>query len=158
MRFYDRIVERIARTPKGAAFFAKVATHVDRAVMKWTGGRVTSGIGSRFGGNIALVVMRGAKSGLERTTPLLATPDDEHLVLIGSNAGADKNPAWYGNLKKTPQCRALFRGTWRDYEAHEAEGDERARLWALAVAGYPGYAAYQERVERRLPVMVLVPR
>jgi deazaflavin-dependent oxidoreductase (nitroreductase family) len=158
MKLYDRVVEAIARTPKGAAVFARVATRVDRVVMKWTRGRITSGIGSRFGGNIALVVMRGAKTGLERTTPLLATPDEERLVLIGSNAGGDKNPAWCKNLAKTPQCRALFRGVWRDYEAHEAQGDERARLWELAVAGYPGYATYQARVARRLPVMVLVPR
>jgi deazaflavin-dependent oxidoreductase (nitroreductase family) len=158
MNLYDRIVERIARTPKGAAFFARVATQVDRVVMKWSGGRITSGIGSRFGGNIALVVMRGAKTGIERTTPLLGTADGERLVLVASYAGHEKNPAWYGNLKKTPQCRALFRGKWRDYEAHEAQGDERERMWALAVAGYPGYAEYQKRIERRIPVMVLEPK
>lgn len=158
MSLYDRVIERVARTRAGAWISMRVATHVDRYVMRWTKGRVSSGLGSRFQGMVALVVMRGATSGLERTVPLLATRDGARLVVIASGGGSPRHPAWYGNLKRRPACRALFGGQWRDYEAAEAEGDERVRLWDLAVQNYPGYADYQARVERRIPVMVLHPR
>lgn len=157
MSLYDRIILATARTPAGAWFFVRVATHLDRWLMRWTEGRVSSGIGSRFHRSAALLVTVGAKSGHERRVPLLATPDGERLVLIASDGGSPKHPAWYGNLKKTPRCRVLFGGKWREYDAHEAEADERARLWGLAVANYAGYADYQRRVERRIPVMMLVP-
>lgn len=157
MSLYDRLIEATARTRAGAWFFVRVATHLDRHLMRWTGGRLSSGLGSRFHRHAALIVTRGAKSGLERRIPLLATPDGERLVLIASNGGDPKHPAWYANLKATPRCRALFGGVWRDYDAREAEGEERARLWDLAVANYAGYADYQKRVERRIPVVVLEP-
>jgi len=157
MSLYDRVVERVARTRAGSWFFVRVATQIDRRLMRWTGGRVSSGLGSRFHGNSVLVVMRGAKTGLERRIPLLATPDGDRLVVIASYGGNPLHPAWYGNLKKTPRCRALFHGEWRDYEAYEAEGEERARLWEVAVHNYGGYADYQARVGRRIPVMVLGP-
>jgi deazaflavin-dependent oxidoreductase (nitroreductase family) len=154
---YDRIIEATARTRAGAWFFVRVATHLDRYIMRWTGGRLSSGLGSRFHRSAVLIVTRGAKSGLERTIPLLATPDGRRLILIASNGGDPKHPAWYANLKKTPRCRALFGGTWREYDAREAQGDERARLWNAAVANYAGYGDYQKRVERLIPVMVLTP-
>jgi deazaflavin-dependent oxidoreductase (nitroreductase family) len=158
MSLYDRVVERVARTRAGAWVAMRLATPIDRYVMRWTRGRVSSGLGSRFQGMVALVVMRGARSGLERTVPLLATRYGDRLIVIASHGGSQRNPAWYGNLKKTPRCRVLFGGAWGEYEAREAEGDERARLWDLAVRNYPGYSDYQARVERRIPVMVLDPR
>jgi len=158
MSFYDRVIESFARTKAGAWFFVHVATHVDRHVMRWTGGRVSVGLGTRFQGYVVLLVTRGAKSGRERTIPLLATPDGDRLVLIASYGGNPRHPAWYGNVKKTPRCRALFGGRWRDYDAYEAEGEERARLWETALQNYRGYADYQARVDRRIPVIVLDPR
>jgi deazaflavin-dependent oxidoreductase (nitroreductase family) len=157
MSLYDRVLESVARTRPGAWFFVRVATHLDRHLMRWTRGRVSSGIGSRFNNHGVLIVTRGARTGVERTIPLLAIPDGDRLVLIASFGGNPNHPAWYFNLKKTPRCRALFRGQWADYEAHEAEGEERERLWKLAGATYAGYADYQARVERRIPVMVLGP-
>ena len=154
---YDRIIERVARTRAGAWVSMRLATPIDRLVMRWTRGRISSGLGTRFQGRVALVVVRGAKSGLARTTPLLVTPDGDRLVLVASYGGSQRNPAWYGNLKETPRCKALFDGAWREYEAREAEGAERARLWDLAVQGYRGYADYQARVDRRIPIMVLQP-
>jgi deazaflavin-dependent oxidoreductase (nitroreductase family) len=74
---------------------------------------------------------------------------------LGSIQSLDDHPAWYGNLKTTPRCRALFEGEWRDYAAYEAEGEERERVWKLAVENYAGYADYQARVSRRIPVMIL---
>ncbi len=155
MSLYDDGLEKVVRTKVGAWLFVHAVTHLDRHVMRWTRGRVSSGLGSRFHSSGILIVTRGAKSGLERTIPLLATRDGERLVLIASFGGNPTHPAWYGNLKKTPRCRALFQGEWRDYDAYEAEGEERERVWKLAVDNYAGYADYQARVDRRIPVMIL---
>lgn len=99
----------------------------------------------------------GAKTGVERTTPLLATRDGDRIILIASSGGNPKHPGWYYNLKAKPQCRLRARSGDREYEAREADGDERERCWRLAVENYAGYEDYQSRVARRIPVMVLEP-
>lgn len=157
MTFYDRLVERVARARPGAWLVVRVLTHLDRRLVRWTHGRLSTTLGTRFHRSTVLVTTIGATTGLERTVPLLATPDGDRLVLVASSGGDPRHPAWYRNLEKSPHCRVLRDGRWRDYEAREAEGDERERLWALAVSGYSGFAAYQARVARRIPVMVLAP-
>jgi len=68
------------------------------------------------------------------------------------------HPAWYHNLKANPACTLAVRGRLLPCTAPEAEGEERERLWRAAVENYAGYAAYQQRTERVIPVMVLTPR
>jgi deazaflavin-dependent oxidoreductase (nitroreductase family) len=87
--------------------------------------------------------------------PLLATSIGDAFVLIASNGGASKHPAWYWNLKKTPDCELEIRGVRSPRRAREATGDERRRLWEAAVSGYPGYGNYAERAGRIIPVMIL---
>jgi deazaflavin-dependent oxidoreductase (nitroreductase family) len=91
-----------------------------------------------------------------RTLPLIGVPDGDRLVLVASNYGRRRNPAWYYNLKANPQCSATYRGQHHEMEAYEAEGDERQRLWELDVSVYPPRNHYARRAEiRRIPVMVL---
>jgi deazaflavin-dependent oxidoreductase (nitroreductase family) len=98
----------------------------------------------------------GARSGERRTLPLIGVPDGDRLVLVASNYGRRRNPAWYYNLKANPQCSATYRGQHHEMEAYEAEGDERQRLWELDVSVYPPRNHYARRAEiRRIPVMVL---
>ena len=78
-------------------------------------------------------------------------------MVIGSNAGGDREPAWVGNLRAHPRAQVRVGRDLRAVRAREAEGDERARLWRLAVDGYPGYALYQHRTQRPIPVVVLEP-
>ena len=157
MSFSDGLIERFGPTRLGGFFFVRIATHLDRVVMRWSRGRINSGIGSRFGANGVLLIATGARTGRERSIPLLATPVGERLVLIASNGGNPMDPSWYRNLKKTPRCRIIRSGSEAEYVAHEASGDERAAMWAAALGNYPGYADYQARVERSIPVMVLEP-
>ena len=120
------------------------------------------------GGRVSIVAQRkpslllhhvGAKSGRERTTPLLYFTDGDDVVLIGSNGGAVKHPAWFHNVKANPQVRLWAKGRGGVYTGREAEGDERERLWELAATLYPGYEVYKERARpRRIPVMVFSPR
>ena len=152
---YQRFVERIARTPLGAKIFIPVATAVDRFVIRVSGGRLTSGVGTTWGGKICLLKTTGAKTGKLRTVPLLVTEVGDDVVLIASQGGAPRSPGWYHNLKKNPECEIELRGERSRRRAREAEADERDRLWAAARAVYPGYDEYQNRTTRRIPVMVL---
>jgi deazaflavin-dependent oxidoreductase (nitroreductase family) len=153
----DRIFERIA-TPlvssrPGAWFYVNVAPHLDRAVMRLSGGRLTMS-GRRY---VGFLHVKGAKSGIERVTPLVYTPDGERLVLVASRGGDQKHPAWYRNVIANPDCRFSIGGEGRAYRARELEGEERERAWNQAVRRYGGYAAYQRRAERQIPVLMLEP-
>jgi F420H(2)-dependent quinone reductase len=152
---YQRFVERIARTALGARVFIPVATAVDRFVIRASGGRFTSGVGTTWGGKICLLTTTGAKTGKTRTVPLLVTEVGEDVIVIASQGGAPRSPAWYYNLKKTPECVVELRGERTNRRAREAAAEERERLWAAARAIYPGYDAYQARTTRTIPVMVL---
>lgn len=130
---------------------------IDRRLMRWTNGAINSGIGTNF--NTALLRCKGARSGELREVPLLATPLGDRFVLIASATGQKKNPDWYYNLKANPDCSLLVPPHGEvECVAHEAEGEERRQAWAAANAIYAGFAAYQERTRRRVPVMILTPR
>ncbi|NTW02011.1 MAG: nitroreductase family deazaflavin-dependent oxidoreductase [Oscillochloris sp.] len=105
-----------------------------------------------------ILISTGAKTGLPRSTPLVFIPDAERMILIASNGGQPRHPAWYHNLCANPEAQILFRGRTRRCLSYEAKGVEREELWHQAVAAYPGYAVYQRRTQGRvIPVMVLEP-
>lgn len=119
------------------------------------GGR---GIG-QFGDHLVLLSTKGARSGEERTSPVMLHRDGENLIVVASKGGAPTNPAWYHNLKANPRAKVAI-GTARgvaimDVMAHEAEGEDRERIWADMVAIAPGIDENQKRTSRRLPIMVL---
>ena len=151
----QRHAEALAASRGGAWYFINVAMRLDRVLLPVSGGRLSMG----FGQQVGLLETIGAKSGERRSTPLLYLRDGNHVVLIASKGGSTKHPAWYFNVKANPQVRFLGPGGISgDYVAREAEGDERARLWAEAVDYYDGFATYQGRTDgRRIPVVVLEP-
>jgi len=103
--------------------------------------------------------VRGAKSGVERTVPLLATKQGDLIVLIASKAGAVSHPAWFHNVRANPDVEVTLRGERVPMHATIAEGEERDRLWAMALDNYSGYARYQQRAgDRTIPVVALRPR
>lgn len=155
MNAYQTLIERLARTALGARIMIPLATAIDRRLIRWSSGKLTTGLGTSFKENVCMVLMRGAKSGKTRAVPLLGTPVGDSIVLIASNGGATRHPSWYFNLKKTPECEVVLRGARSQRIAREVSGDERERLWAAAVATYPGYAGYAERAGREIPVIVL---
>ena len=116
------------------------------------------GVG-QFGNRLVLLTTAGARSGNQRTTPLMYHRDGEGYVVVASKAGAPDNPAWYYNLKANPLARVEV-GTESGTEvfevrAHEAQGEERERIWADRVAIAPGFGDYQRQTSRRIPVMIL---
>ena len=108
---------------------------------------------------VIIVTHRGRKTGSVRKTPLMRVADGDGYVLVASLGGAPQNPVWYYNLLADPEVEIRDRATVTPMHARPVESDEeRARLWALAVAAYPDYQPYQERTERQIPLFRAGPR
>jgi deazaflavin-dependent oxidoreductase (nitroreductase family) len=109
---------------------------------------------------VVIVTHRGRQTGGIRKTPLMRVADgDERYVIVASLGGAPKHPVWYYNLLANPDVTLRDGAKVVEMRALLVEEPvERARLWALAVAAYPDYAAYQERTTRVIPVFSLAPR
>jgi deazaflavin-dependent oxidoreductase (nitroreductase family) len=100
----------------------------------------------------------GRKTGQRRTTMLTAPVwDDGKVVLVASKGGYDKHPVWYLNLQAQPQVTITMLGRTRDMVARTASADEKAELWPQIVSAYKGYAGYQKRTDRDIPVVILEP-
>jgi deazaflavin-dependent oxidoreductase (nitroreductase family) len=106
---------------------------------------------------MAVIVLTsvGAKTGLLRKTALMRVEHDGEYAVVGSLGGAPKNPVWVYNLRKEPHVELQDGPEKHDYLAREVEGDERALWWERAVAAFPGYAEYQRKTERVIPLFVL---
>src|SRR5829696_1790628 len=109
---------------------------------------------------MALNVANKVDPYLMRTTPLVYFTDGSNVILIASQTGKAKHPAWFHNLRANSEVELWARGRGGRYRAREAEGEERERLWRLATQLYPGYDDYQRRADaagRRIPVVVCEP-
>jgi F420H(2)-dependent quinone reductase len=133
----------------------RVVTRLHPVLYRLTGGRWL--FGRNLGVLNVIVTVTGRRTGRTHEIPLYAFEDAGRVVVIGSNAGGEHEPAWVGNLRARPEAHVRIGRELRPVLAREAEGEERARLWALAVGGYPGYALYAQRTHRRIPVVVLEP-
>jgi deazaflavin-dependent oxidoreductase (nitroreductase family) len=151
----EKLLQAFAQTRFGGRLFISVFPEIDRRLLPLTRGRLSTGLGQP----IVLLHVRGAKSGVERTVPLLATKQGDLVVVIASKAGAKHHPAWFHNVRANPDVEVTLRGTRVPMHATIAEGPERDRLWAMAVDNYSGYARYQQRAgARTIPVVALRPR
>ncbi|NSC22120.1 nitroreductase family deazaflavin-dependent oxidoreductase [Streptomyces albus subsp. chlorinus] len=114
-------------------------------------------VGGPFeGGDLLLLTTRGARTGQEQTCPLgYVRDEDGGLLVVASAGGAPRNPAWYHNLLAHPAVRVEVGAEAYGAVAVPTGGAERARLFAHVVRHAPGYADYQARVERPLPVVRL---
>jgi deazaflavin-dependent oxidoreductase (nitroreductase family) len=126
------------------------------AIYRATGGR----IGHRVPGAPPMLLLDhvGAKSGAKRTSPLVYVRDGGDLVLVASKGGYPKNPGWFYNLKANPDTEVQVGSQHRRVHARIANPEERKRLWPLALKTYGGYADYQKRTEREIPLVILAPR
>ena len=127
-------------------------------------GRLHTGIyhatGGRLGGSMAglphlLLTTTGRKSGQERTVALSYMPDGEHFVLVASNGGSDRHPAWWLNLRDCNRASAQVGSVCHAVVAERAEGEEYQRLWPLLKAFNPFYVQYEQITDRAIPVVVL---
>lgn len=151
---YQRAAFSLVASRPGSWFFVNVAPHLDRGLLRLTKGRLTTA----GRGLVGFLVVRGARSGVERTTPLVWTREGEDVLLVASRGGDTKHPAWYLNVEANPDVRFSIDGEERPYRARTATAGERPRLWGLVNRRYPGYEIYQRRAgAREIPVVVLEP-
>ena len=100
----------------------------------------------------------GRKSGEPRTNGLFYLDDGPDIIVVASNAGADREPAWWLNLQAQPDAEVEMGGKRHPVRAREATTDEAARLWPRLDAANPDFVTYRARVSRQIPVVVLEPR
>lgn len=120
--------------------------------------RLTHGlIGHRLPGAPPMLLLDhvGARSGTRRTTPLVYRRDGDDLVLVASKGGYPKHPGWYHNLVANPDTTVQVGGEHRQVRARVASPPEHDRLWPLMLRTYSGFAEYQKRTERQIPLVVL---
>ena len=114
-------------------------------------------VGGPFAGApVLLLTTTGARTGARRTNPLAYLADDGRLVVFASKAGAPTNPAWYHNLKANPLVTVEVGAETKQLRAVEVTGDERDRLYAEQANRMPGFAEYQAKTDRKIPVIALV--
>ena len=146
-----RAFSRVIAVPWVSALAMRFATGVDRPLLRLSRGRLRLS----FVIPCLLLRVRGAKTGILREVPLLYVPDGEDVLLIGSGGGASQRPAWCANLEAHPEVETVRQGRVEPRRARKLTGAERADAWSLAMREYPGYAAYQARLEREIPVFRL---
>lgn len=157
----SRRFSTLAATAAPGSRTARFVTAVSRAhvrVHRATGGRLGGAMGPV---EIALLTTTGRRSGAPRTSALACFqfPDfGDQLVLVASNAGAARHPAWFHNAVAHPDVRLERRGRNEELRARPATEAEHAALWPLVVAAADTYAAYQELTDRRIPLLLLEPR
>jgi deazaflavin-dependent oxidoreductase (nitroreductase family) len=113
-------------------------------------------VGGPFeGAPMLLLHHRGAKTGTERVNPLVYLPEGDTMVIFASKGGAPTNPDWYHNLLANPEATVEVGTETVAVKAREAHDDERDRLWETIKAERPGFADYELKTTRRIPVVVL---
>ncbi len=145
-------IDAITMSRFGAAMFRPTAHLLDRPLMRLTRGRLRLTIGLPT----LLLTTTGAKSGRQRTVPLLYVRHGEDVAIIGTRFGSKKHPGWYFNLKAKPEATVAIKSDRYEAWARPATIEEREQIWTQAVRIYPGYDSYLPRVGgREVPIYIL---
>jgi deazaflavin-dependent oxidoreductase (nitroreductase family) len=116
-------------------------------------------VGGNFeGAPLLLLHTTGAKSGRERVSPIVYQDLGGSTAVFASKAGADTNPDWYHNLVAHPKVSIEIGTETKAVTARIAEGDEREAIWAKQKQVMPGFAEYEAKTDRVIPVVVLEDR
>lgn len=150
----SRAYAALANTRLGRFLSVNILWKVDPYVLRWTGGRLGSGLFVRT----AVLETRGAKSGARRRNAVVYFHDGDRVIIVASKLGYPKHPAWFHNLHANPDVTLAgipMRATVIE------EGAERRRLWTLADKVFAPYAAYRReaaKANREIPIVQLKPR
>ncbi len=115
-------------------------------------------VGGGFAGApLLLLHTAGAKTGQERVNPMMYRKVDGGYAVFASKAGAPTNPDWYHNLVANPNVQAEIGTQTLNLTARVADDAEREPIWSAHKQEYPGFADYEEKTTRRIPVVILEP-
>ncbi len=123
-----------------------------RAIYRASGGRVMT---RALGCPVVLVTTTGRRSGRSHTVPVFGFTEGNTVVLVASNAGKDRHPAWFLNLEANPAAEVQLGRERRQVRARAATAVERERLWPRLVGYYRGYDVYRQRTDRAIPLVIL---
>lgn len=145
---------------------ARISNALGATGLRWTGKlnvplyRLSGGrVGGKVGrAPVLLLTTTGRKSGERRTAPVVYLADGDDAVVINTNAGNARVPAWSLNLKADPDAEIEIGRTRRKVRARVAEGEERADLWRRHNEQYAGFDDYSAKLDREISVIVLEPR
>ena len=142
---------RVVAIPAVSGLAMRIATVIDRPLLRLSAGRL------RLSFVIPCLLLRctGVRTGRQREVPLLYVPDGEDVLLVGSGGGSARDPAWCANLRGQPRVACIRAGRTEPRLAVELTDEARSEAWDLAVKVYPGYARYQARLDRQIPVFRL---
>ena len=133
----------------------KFIVSIDRVIQRLTRGHVGM---VRLAGLPGLTLtVAGAKSGIQRSVPLLCIPYGDSWLIAGTNWGAPKPPAWIANVAKASEASVNFEGRVVPVAPRELEGPELATAWATMLQTWPNYDVYAARVSRPIRVFLLEP-
>jgi deazaflavin-dependent oxidoreductase (nitroreductase family) len=147
--FYSRLSMRMPDS------WLKATGKLNVPLYRLSRGRLMSTVGKA---PVLLLTSTGRRSGQQRTAPVLYLTDGARLVVIGSNAGNVRTPAWSLNLQDNPDAEVEIRGEHRLVRARVAQGEERAELWQKVNELYGGFDDYDANTSREIAVFVLEPR
>ena len=148
-RFWSRVSNSLGATG------LRLVGRVNAPLYRLSGGRVGGKLGKA---PILLLTTTGRKSGQPRTAPVLYLADDDRFVVINTNAGNAKTPAWSLNLRANPEAEVEVGRKRVEVRARLAEGEERADLWRRHMEQYSGWDYYESKLDRDIGVFVLEPR
>lgn len=124
----------------------------------WLYQRTDGKFGGRVQGlSVLLLTTTGRRTGKKRTTPLGYFEHEGYYAITASNAGFDRHPAWFHNLKSHPQVEVQVQDKRLTAIAEPAEPELRKQLWAELVERAPGYGEYPKRTTREIPIVLLRP-
>lgn len=153
---FRMLMRRTVGTRPMAWLGARTLHHIDGLVYRLTRGRSTFSTWMS-GLLVVMLTTTGARTGRQRTLPVLGIPDGENLIVIASNFGQQHHPAWYHNLRAHPRAWVAVDGVTQQVEAHVLSGQERDLWYERGIAINPGWVRYRERAARQIPVIRLEP-
>lgn len=115
-------------------------------------------VGGPFeGAPMILLHHTGAKTGVERVSPLVYQPVGDDFAIFGSRGGSPKHPSWYHNLRAHPDTTVEVGAETYTVSARVLEGEERERIWSAQKQRMPGFADYEAKTRgiREIPVVLL---
>lgn len=154
----QRVTQKVAASGPGAWVFQRTLYPIDKGLYRLTKGRLTVP-GLMAGLPVIMLTTTGAKTGKDRTMPLLGIPMDDDLAVIGSNYGQRSTPGWVYNLRAKPEATVAHGSESVEVTARSATEAETDRAFEAGAAFYGGFPKYRERAShRKIEVFVLEPR
>lgn len=136
-------------------FIATRVTRLHARILRLSGGRMKRSFLFAGGQPVLALTTTGRRSGQPRSTVIACMPDGNDLVVVPSNAGQERAPAWWLNLQADPRAEVDFRGEHRAVRARRASAEEEAKLWPRILKQYAGFEDYRRMADREIPLVIL---